>query len=125
HECLFVPLQCGAIVLLLEVEIADLDVLGRLVRVPRMQLLHVRGGIFGIGNRSATHGMVFLVVGGGTEVNASVLAGTHLGGTGARLRLVLLGFILRTNRYGKGERSHRYCDYCEPISHSTILNRSV
>src|SRR6266700_6018294 len=121
HECLFIPLQCSAIVLFLEVEIANLDVFSCFVRIPGMQLLHVGGGVFGIGNRSSAHGMVFLVVGGRTEVNASVLAGTHLGGTGARLRLVLLGFILRTNRYGKGERSHRYSDYCEPISHSTIL----
>src|SRR5438105_13237721 len=72
HECLFVPVQRRAIVLLLEVEIADLYVLGRLVRVPRMQLLNVGGGIFGIGNRSATHGMVFLVVGGRTDATANV-----------------------------------------------------
>src|SRR5258705_6438504 len=76
-QCLLVAVERRPIVLPFEVEISDLNVLHRFVRIPWVEFLHVgRHLSVSIRNSRTAVGMILGIVFGRAEVNPAIAAGT-------------------------------------------------
>ena len=73
-----VAVECGAIVLAVEVVVSHLDIFQRLHRIPGMDLLHIR--VFGIilgfhvGHRGLAVGMALGIIFRRTDIDAGIAA---------------------------------------------------
>src|ERR1700751_585793 len=78
NQSFLVAFQRGAVVFPLVVEVADLDILGRFVRVPGLEVLHA-ACVFSVHRRGTALGMLLGVICRRTEIDACVFAGTQFG----------------------------------------------
>src|SRR5579864_889430 len=79
NQSFLVAFQRGAVVFPLVVEVADLDILGRFVRVPSLKFLNVASRVSSVHNCGTALGMLLGIIGRRAEIDACVFAGTQFG----------------------------------------------